>query len=196
MRWILRGRDLTGATPVVPDLAANLVQRVGGEHHDMKRVDATDRVREPVSDWPRRSSRPCRRTQVRSVCSAFGRAHRRTSTVLRSRPAAAQTRPPGVVIDDDGQVALALAMGYLIDPDPSQPVEQIDLALRLIADAFVRPQSTAHITHGNNRSAGIDRRMALRRSQGRAPARARRHEDELSISSAVISPCCRASATA
>ena len=50
MRWILRGRDLTGATPVVPDLAANLVQRVGGEHHDMKRVDATDRVREPVSD--------------------------------------------------------------------------------------------------------------------------------------------------
>lgn len=33
-----------------------------------------------------------------------------------------------VVIDDDGQVALVLAMRHLVDADPPQPVKQIDLA--------------------------------------------------------------------
>jgi hypothetical protein len=39
---ILRGRDLAGPVRVVSDLAADLVQRVGGEHHDAKRIDETD----------------------------------------------------------------------------------------------------------------------------------------------------------
>jgi hypothetical protein len=41
-----------------------------------------------------------------------------------------------VVIDDDGQIALPLAMRYLVDADPPQPGEQIDLALRLIGDTL------------------------------------------------------------
>jgi DNA recombination-dependent growth factor C len=35
---------------LVSDLAADLVQRVGREHHDVKRVHAADRVRETVGD--------------------------------------------------------------------------------------------------------------------------------------------------
>jgi hypothetical protein len=49
---ILGDSDLTGAAGVVLDLAADFVQRVGGEHHDVKRVDATDGVGEPVGDRP------------------------------------------------------------------------------------------------------------------------------------------------
>jgi len=40
-------------------------------------------------------------------------------------------QPARVVVDDDGQVALAGAMRDLVDPDPPRPGEQIDLALGL-----------------------------------------------------------------
>jgi hypothetical protein len=40
------------------------------------------------------------------------------------------------VIDDDGQVALALAMRYLVDPDPSQAVQQIAFLLGLGGDTL------------------------------------------------------------
>jgi hypothetical protein len=44
-------------------------------------------------------------------------------------------RQPAAVVIDDGQIALALAMGYLIDPDPAQAIEQVCLALSLGSDA-------------------------------------------------------------
>jgi hypothetical protein len=38
------------AARVVPDLAADLVQRLGGEHHDVKRVDAPLGLRAAFGD--------------------------------------------------------------------------------------------------------------------------------------------------
>jgi hypothetical protein len=32
-------------------------------------------------------------------------------------------QPAGVVVDDDGQIALTLAVADLVDPDPAQPGE-------------------------------------------------------------------------
>lgn len=43
------------------------------------------------------------------------------------------------MVDDHGQVALAFAVGDLIDPDPLQIGEQVDLALRLGADPLADP---------------------------------------------------------
>jgi hypothetical protein len=57
-------------------------------------------------------------------------------------------QPSGVVVDDDGQVALALAMADLVDPDPVQPGEQIDLAAGFVAHALAdgadRPPRDPH----------------------------------------------------
>jgi hypothetical protein len=53
-----------------------------------------------------------------------------------------------VVIDDNGQVPLAFAVADLVDPDPTQPVEQIDLADSLgrdpLEDRADRPPRDAH----------------------------------------------------
>ena len=50
---LARELEIPLASCLVPHLAANLVQRLGGEHHDMKRVHAPDRVRDPFGDRPR-----------------------------------------------------------------------------------------------------------------------------------------------
>jgi hypothetical protein len=41
------------APRLVPDLAADVVQRLCREHHDMKRIHAADRVGDPFGDRPR-----------------------------------------------------------------------------------------------------------------------------------------------
>jgi len=52
------------------------------------------------------------------------------------------------MIDHDGEVSLALAVADLVDPDPPQPIKQIDLAHRLgrdtLEDRADRPPRDAH----------------------------------------------------
>src|SRR4051794_15979389 len=45
-------------------------------------------------------------------------------------------QPAGVVVDDDGQIALPLAVADLVDPDPTQPGEQVAPPGRLGRDTF------------------------------------------------------------
>ena len=59
---------------------------------------------------------------------------KKASTVCLSRPSAAQTSRPAVVVDDDGDVALPFAEGELVDPDPRQPFERVALAQPLVGD--------------------------------------------------------------
>jgi hypothetical protein len=47
---VLGERHVLRLAGFVPDLAADLIQRVGRERNHMERVDAADRVWEPVSD--------------------------------------------------------------------------------------------------------------------------------------------------
>ena len=59
-----------------------------------------------------------------------------------------RTAGAGVVIDDDGQVALTLAMADLVDADAVQSVEQVELAPRVIADAIAdRADGAPRDTH-------------------------------------------------
>jgi hypothetical protein len=96
-------------------------------------------------------------------------ASKNASTGLAVTTGRSPDQAAGVVIDDDGQVALTLAMRDLIDPDPSQTVEQIDLALRLIADAFAdradRPPGDTHQLRdsGLRRVDGQPPRLVLKR---------------------------------
>jgi hypothetical protein len=57
-------------------------------------------------------------------------------------------QPAGVVVDDDGQVALTGAVRYLVNPDPAQTDEQVDIALGLGGDALAdradRPPRDPH----------------------------------------------------
>ncbi len=53
------------------------------------------------------------------------RLHRRLATARR-RP----DQPAGVVVDHHGQVAVPLAVGDLVDPDPSHPLQQVPRADR------------------------------------------------------------------
>jgi hypothetical protein len=47
-------------------------------------------------------------------------------------------------------------MRYLIDPDPPQPVEQIDFALRLVADALADRADRPHATRISCATADFD----------------------------------------
>jgi len=72
-----------------------------------------------------------------------------------------------VEIDDDSQIALTLAMRHLIGPEPSQAVEQIDLLLGLVADAFTdragRPPRDTHQLRGLRCVDGQPRCLVLKR---------------------------------
>ena len=49
---VLGDLGLAGFSGLVPDLSADVVQRLGRELHDMERIDAALRVREPLGDRP------------------------------------------------------------------------------------------------------------------------------------------------
>jgi hypothetical protein len=52
-------------------------------------------------------------------------------------------QPPGVVVDDHGQVAVALAVGDLVDPDPPQAGEQVEVTPRLYGHPLADPADAA-----------------------------------------------------
>ncbi len=64
---VLGDRDLAAPARVVSDLAADLVQCVAGERHDVRRVYGTDRVGESLGDRRPRCRPPCRRTNL--ICT-------------------------------------------------------------------------------------------------------------------------------
>ena len=112
---ILRGCDLAGPARLVPDLAADLVQRVGSEHHDVKRVDAADGVGQSVGD---RSGDPAGHVaghQFDLFAARLAELIEERLDGLAVTAGRGPYQPPAVVIDDDGQVALTLAMRYLVD---------------------------------------------------------------------------------
>ena len=132
----------------VPDLAADLVERVGRQLHDVKRVDAARRLRGALGD---RSADPAGHVgghQLQLFAALFAqlveeREHR-GAVAARGGP----HQPAGVVVDDDSQIALALAVAYLVDPDPLEVREQVDLTRGFGADTLEdapdRPPADPH----------------------------------------------------
>jgi len=91
---LARDGRLAGPAGLVSDLAADLVERVGRERHDVEGVHAADRVRAALGE---RGGDPGRHVgRASSICSQRSgpSASRNASTVRRSRPAAAHTSRP------------------------------------------------------------------------------------------------------
>ena len=172
--WVLPDREpsafeLAGELPValaaclVPHFAADIVQRLCREHHDVERVHASDGVRDSFGDRPGDPHGHVGRDQF-DLCAALfpelikEREHR-LAVAARGGP----HQPAGVMVHHDGQVAMALAVRDLVDPDPPQPVKQIDLARRFgagpLQDRADRPPRHAHQL-GDRRLGAVHRQPA------------------------------------
>ena len=187
----LRERDLTAAARLVPDLAADLVERVGREHHDMKRIDAAHRIGERSATGPAIQDAMSQDTNSSCLQRSSPSSSRKALDGLAVAAGGRPDQPAAVVIDDNGQVALPAAMAYLINADPPQPGEQIDLALRLIGDAFADPADRSpRDTHQlRNRGLGaVDgqpRRLVLERArEPRVVTRPRHRADHDTVATA------------
>jgi hypothetical protein len=80
-------------------------------------------------------------------------------------------QPAAVVVDDDGQIALTRAVRYLVDPDPAQAGEQVDIALGLGGDALADaadPSATRSASAARRGLGCVDRqprRLVLERAR-------------------------------
>ncbi len=124
------------AARFVPDFAADLVQRVGGEHHDVERVHASLGLGCAFCDRPRDPAGHVGGDQLQCFAALFTQLvkEREHGPAVAARGGPHQ--PAAVMADHDSEVSLSLAMADLIDPDPPQAVEQIDFAAGLGSDAL------------------------------------------------------------
>jgi len=130
--------DVALAARLVPDLATNVVERLGGEHHDVERVDASDGVGNAFGDRTRDPRGHVGRHQFDLFAAFFAERVKERQHRLAVPAGCGPDQAAGVMVHDDGQVPLALAVADLVDPDPSEPVEQIDLTHRFGGDPFDR----------------------------------------------------------
>jgi hypothetical protein len=133
---VLCDGDFAAAPGLVPDLAADLVQRVGRQRNDVEGVHAAHRVGEAVGDRASDPARHVARHQFDLFAAFLAQRVEERLDGLAVTPRGRPHQPAAVVIDDDGQVALALAVRDLIDPDPLQTGQQVDVALGFGGDAL------------------------------------------------------------
>jgi hypothetical protein len=116
---------LAGLARLVPDLAADLVQRVGGGLDDVKRVQADQGVGAALGDRPGDPVGVIAGDELdvgRSArCPAVQERLDRVAIAAGVRP----DQATGVVVDDDDHVALALGGGDLVDPDPLEVGQRV-----------------------------------------------------------------------
>jgi len=130
---------LTGAAGLVPDLAPDLVERLRGQLDHVERIDAADRVRAALGDRAGDPSGHLAGNQGELLAALVAQRVEERLHRLAVASGDGPHQPPRLVVDDDSQVALADAMRDLVDPDPPQPGEQVELALRFAADALADP---------------------------------------------------------
>ena len=112
----------------VPGLSPDLVQCVGGPLHDVERVGAADRLRASLGDDLADPGRTIG-TDVGDLGTAFGPQCVEERPHGRLVPSdAGPDQAAGVVVDHDGEVLVVALVGDLIDSDPPQAGEQIQVA--------------------------------------------------------------------
>ena len=127
------------AAGLVPDLAADLVQRVGGGLDDVKRVQTHDRVRAPLGH---RAGDPVGVIAGHQLDPLQALVSEEIEELLGRFAVATRVRPDqlaGVVVDHDREVSLPLANRDLIKPDPLKAREQIALGLGFGGHALADP---------------------------------------------------------
>ena len=107
-----------GAAGLVPDLAADLVQRVGREVDDVEWVHAPDRVRAPLADRASDRFGHVAGHQLDLFAAFFAQQIEELLDGLAVAAGGCPEQPAGVVVDDHGEVPVALSIREVIDPDP------------------------------------------------------------------------------
>ena len=114
----------------------------------MKRVHAPDGVRNAFGDRPTDPRGHVGGDQFDLFAALLAQRVEERQHRLAVLAGCGPHQPAGVMVDHDGEVSLSLAVADLIDPDPPQPVEQIDLAHGLSGDPLEdradRPPRDAH----------------------------------------------------
>ena len=112
---VARELGLAAAARLVPDLATDLIKRVGGELDHVERIDAALGVGAALGD---RRSDPGSHVAGHQLDLFAALFTELIEEALDGRAVAAGGRPhqpAGVVADDDGQIALAPAVRYLVN---------------------------------------------------------------------------------
>jgi hypothetical protein len=126
--------SLGDRTGIVPGLQPHPVQRLGGPGHDVEGIGAADRVRAPLAHDGRDpvGGIGC---DVRDLGAAFGAEG--VEELGQRRPVPTWCRPDepaGIVIDHHRQVAVPTLVRDLIDPDPAQPSQPIEVGIDVGGD--------------------------------------------------------------
>jgi len=100
---------LSLAARVVPDIAADLVERVGGELDQVERVVADAGVRAPFADGPGDPGGHVAGDEPDLVAAVFAEQLQELLDGFALAAGAGPHEAAGVVIHDDGQVSLTLA---------------------------------------------------------------------------------------
>jgi len=123
-----------GAAGLVPDFAPYFVEGGAGERDDVERVEAERRLRaallddagDPLAEVAGDELEPRAPLRTERVEEALDG--------LLVAAVGGPDEPARVVVDDNSDVALALAVGELVDPDPPQPGERVAAPARLLCD--------------------------------------------------------------
>ena len=110
---------------LVPDLASHLVQGVGGPGDDVKAVDAQRRVGAPLGHHLGDPGGGVGTDQGDLFASLLAQEIEEATERLLVAPDRRPDEPPGVVVDEDRQVAVALLVADLVDPDAAEAVEGV-----------------------------------------------------------------------
>ena len=127
---LARERGQAFPARLVPDLAADLVERLGRQLDDVERVEAQLGVGAAFRDRPGDPGGHVARHQFQLFAALFAEPVEERLGRLAVTAGRGPHQPSSVVVDDDGQVPLPLAVADLVDPDPGEPGEQITAARR------------------------------------------------------------------
>ena len=146
------------AAGLVPDLAADLVQRVGGGLDDVKRVQADVAFGQRSADRPGDPVGVVAGHQLDLLAALFAQQIQELLDRLAVPAGVRPHQPAGVVVDHDGEVSLALADRDLIDPDPLESGEQVAAGLAprpRLARRSSRPSATRSASAPRPRSCDV-----------------------------------------
>jgi hypothetical protein len=115
---------------LVPDLAEDVVQCLGREHHDVERIHSADRVRDPFGDRPGDPRGHVRRDQFDLVAALFAERVEERQHGLAVPARCGPDQPAGVMVHDNGEVPLPLAVADLVS---SKRVSACDISAFMAA---------------------------------------------------------------
>jgi len=148
-----RGIGSTTFARRVPEAPPHCVERVVRPFHDVKRVGADGCLRAPLRDGCAKSGGCVHADEfelLADVVAGSGEEREQGGLVL---PGVRKEEPACVVVDDDGQVAVAAAVAHLVDADAANTFKAPMKRLGLLGHPFhdgddAAPRNVEDLRHG------------------------------------------------